>query len=131
MDIAGRVTLAKNGDEQQLAAFKEARAGHRLHPTTGEGKHRGWQPRDGTVSPEMLMAVTNREITAGRLTADDPIRQLAVKAAASPHLSHAEMVEKTEAKKRSEVSIQNLVKELTIHTGHQHRRCAREDREGV
>jgi TPR repeat protein len=114
MDIA-ESHLAKNGDEQQLAAFREARADDYTRLLVKESTVDG--TTDGTVSPEMLMAVTNREITAGRLTADDPIRQVAVKAAASPHLSHAEMVEKTEAKKRSEVSIQNLVKELTSTQG--------------
>jgi hypothetical protein len=66
----------------------------------------------GTVSPELFMAVTNREIVAGRMTADDPIRQVAVKAAASPHASHAELLERAEAKKGSDMSIESLVKEL-------------------
>jgi hypothetical protein len=114
MDIA-ESHLAKNGDEQQLAAFREARADDYTRLLVKESTVDG--TTDGTVSPEMLMAVTNREISAGRLTADDPIRQVAVKAAASPHLSQAELVEKTEAKKRSEVSIHNLVKELTSTQG--------------
>jgi type VI protein secretion system component VasK len=59
------------------------------------------------------MAVTNREIAAGRMTPDDPIRQLAVKAAAAPHLSHAESLAQEEAKKRSDAAIQSLANELT------------------
>ncbi len=68
---------------------------------------------EGTISPEALMAVTNREISAGRMSPDDPIRQLAVKAAAAPHLSHAESLAQEEAIKRSDAAIQSLANELT------------------
>jgi len=42
----------------------------------------------------MLMAVTNREIAAGRMTQDHSLRKIAVDGAAVPHLSHAELLAK-------------------------------------
>lgn len=51
-------------------------------------------PGGGDVSVERLMAVTNREIAAGRMTEDHTLRRMAVEGAAAPHLSHAELVEK-------------------------------------
>ena len=61
------------------------------------------------LSPDLLMQVTNREIAAGRMTPDDPIRQVAVKAVASPHPSHAELLAKAEARKASDMSILSLI----------------------
>ena len=103
--------LAKNGTEQQLAEFREARADDYTKLVVKESTVDG--TREGTISPEAFMAVTNREIAAGRMTPDDPIRQLAVKAAAAPHLSHAESLAQEEAKKRSDAAIQSLANELT------------------
>jgi hypothetical protein len=44
------------------------------------------------VSVEMLMAVTNREIAAGRMTEEHSVRKAAVRCAAAPHASHAELL---------------------------------------
>jgi KaiC/GvpD/RAD55 family RecA-like ATPase len=57
-------------------------------------------------------SMTNREIAAGGMALDDPIPQVAVTAAASPHLSHAELLARAAAKERSDVSIESLVNEL-------------------
>ena len=103
--------LAKNGTELQLAEFREARADDYTKLVVKESTVDG--TLEGTISPEAFMAVTNREIAAGRMTPDDPIRQLAVKAAAAPHLSHAESLAQEEAKKRSDAAIQSLANELT------------------
>jgi len=51
-------------------------------------------PGGGDVSVEMLMAVTNREIAAGRMTEDHSLRKIAVERAAIPHLSNAELLAK-------------------------------------
>jgi hypothetical protein len=48
----------------------------------------------GDVSVDMLMAVTNREIAAGRMTEHQSMRKIAVEGAAAPHLSHAELLAK-------------------------------------
>ena len=42
----------------------------------------------------MLMAATNREIAAGRMTEDHALRKMAVEGAAAPHPSHSELVAK-------------------------------------
>jgi hypothetical protein len=57
----------------------------------------------GDVSVEAMMAVTNREIAAGRMTEDHSIRKNAVEFAAAPHLSHAELVAK-QAKLKAEAA---------------------------
>jgi hypothetical protein len=98
--------LAKTSTEEQLAAFRETRADDYTRLLVKESTV------DGTVSPEMLMAVTNREISAGRMTVDDPIRKYAVTTAASPHPSHAELLERAEVKMRSDMSIESLVNDL-------------------
>ena len=49
-------------------------------------------PGGGQISVEMLMAVTNREIEAGRMAEDHSMRKIAVDGVAAPHFSHAEMV---------------------------------------
>jgi TPR repeat protein len=103
--------LAKNGTERQLAEFREARADDYTKLLVKESTVDGTV--EGTISPEAFMAVTNREIAAGRMTPDDPIRQLAVKAAAAPHLSHADSLAQEEAKKRSDAAIQSLANDLT------------------
>jgi len=48
----------------------------------------------GDVSIERLMAVTNREVAAGRMTEDHSLRKLAVQSAAAPHMSDTELVAK-------------------------------------
>jgi hypothetical protein len=110
MDIA-EFFVAKAGDAKRLAEFKEARAKDYSRLIFRESADDG--TLSGQLSPEMLMAVTNREIQAGRLSPDDPIRQIAVSQAAAPHLSHAEMVAKAKARKASDMSIQSLIDELT------------------
>lgn len=57
--------------------------------TVGSGS-----PGGGDVSVEMLMAATNREIAAGRMTEDHALRKMAVEGAAAPHPSHSELVAK-------------------------------------
>lgn len=98
--------LAKNATAEELAAFREARADDYTKLIVQESCV------DEDVSPEMLMAVTNREIAGGRMTADDPIRQVAVKAAAAPHASHAEMLERARAKREGDVEVKGLLEEL-------------------
>ena len=85
MDVAEN-WHATHGTAEALAAFRKARIDDYTQLLVNESCV------DGNVSPEMLMFVTNREIAAGRLPVDDPIRQVAVKAAGSPHPSHAEML---------------------------------------
>ena len=48
----------------------------------------------GDISVDMLMAVTNREIEAGRMTEEHSLRKIAVEGASALHLSHAELVAK-------------------------------------
>jgi hypothetical protein len=48
----------------------------------------------GDISLDMLMAVTNREIAAGRMTEDHSARKLAAEGVAAPHPSHAELLAK-------------------------------------
>jgi len=98
--------IAKSGDETKLAKFRDARADDYTRLLVNESSV------DENVSTEMLMAVTNREIAAGRMKHDDPIRQLALKAAAAPHLSHAELLSKAEAKRQSDMSIEGLLDEI-------------------
>lgn len=98
--------IATTGDEKALATFRETRADDYTRLLVKESSV------DENVSTEMLMAVTNREIAAGRMKHDDPIRQLALKAAAAPHLSHAELLSKAEAKRKSDMSIEGLLNEI-------------------
>lgn len=98
--------IATTGDEKTLVKFRELRADDYTRLLVNESSV------DETVSTEMLMAVTNREIATGRMKQDDPIRQIAVKAAAAPHLSHAELLSKAEAKRKSEMSIEGLLNEI-------------------
>jgi hypothetical protein len=50
-------------------------------------------PGGGDVSVELLKAVTDREIAAGRMTEDHSLRQLALTTFAAPHLTHAQLLE--------------------------------------
>jgi hypothetical protein len=45
------------------------------------------------VSVELLKAVTDREIAAGRMTEDHSLRRLALTTFAAPHLTHAQLLE--------------------------------------
>jgi hypothetical protein len=75
MDVA-ESWHAKHGTAEQLAACREARADDYTKLLVMESTVDGTM--DGPVSPELLMAATNREIAAGRMTVDDPIRKYAV-----------------------------------------------------
>lgn len=55
-----------------------------------------------TPSPEMLDAVTQREVAAGRMAPDDELRTLVKAAVFAPHYSHAELVAMEEEKRRAE-----------------------------
>lgn len=110
MDVA-ESWHAKHGTEEQLAAFREARADDYTKLLVQESTHDG--TLEGKVSPEAFMAVTNREIAAGRMTPKDPIRQAAVMAAAAMALpSDAELLAQEAARKRADASIENLTNEL-------------------
>jgi hypothetical protein len=98
--------IAKTGAAEQLAAFQKGRICDYTSFIAQESEV------DGTVSPDMLVAVTNREIAAGRMTEDDPMRLAAVNAAAVPHPSHAELLAKAEAKNKATISIERLLNEL-------------------
>jgi hypothetical protein len=105
MDIA-ESHLEKSGDVQRLAQFREARADDCARLLVRESSV------GEDLSPEMCMAVTDREIAAGRLTPADPIRQVAVKAAAAPDPSHAELLARAKAREASDMSIETLINEL-------------------
>jgi hypothetical protein len=80
MDIA-ETTIAP----EDLEKFREARARHYSTFVVQEALV-------GTnVCVETLFAVTEREITAGRMLPDHTLRQLAVKQMTEPHLSRAEL----------------------------------------
>jgi hypothetical protein len=55
----------------------------------------------GDISGDMLMAVTNREIAAGRMTENHSLRKIAVEGAAVPHLSHAELIANADLKEEA------------------------------
>ena len=108
--------IAKNGTEKELAEFREARAQDYDKLLVKESTVNG--TLKGTVVPHVLMAVTNREIAAGRITPADSIRQVAVNLAASiPQPSHVELLEQAEAKKRADVLIDRLLHELKTPGG--------------
>jgi hypothetical protein len=113
MDIA-EFFVAGSGDAKRLAEFRDARADDYSRLLVTESTVDG--TLNGEVSPEMFMAITNREIAAGRLSPDDPIRQVAVKAAAAPHPSHAEQLAKAEGRKASDMSIQSLIEYMKTAT---------------
>jgi hypothetical protein len=120
MDIA-EFFVMKAGDAKRLAEFKEARehdyATLLVKESCVGGELKDGELKGGEVSAEMLMRVTNREISAGRLAADDPgVRQLALKLAGEPHPSHAELLEKAEARKASDMSIQSLIEFMKTAT---------------
>lgn len=100
MDQVDR-NLESRGEVQLLADIREARAqDYKIFiyqectvgldtPVVG-----------GDISVDMLMAVTNREIAAGRMTEDHSARKIAVEGAAAPHPSHAELLAKHAKLKR-------------------------------
>jgi hypothetical protein len=99
--------IAHSGTEQELAEFREKRADDYTRLLVKESSVAD------IVSPVAFMAVTNREIAVGRLTPDDPIRQMALKTAAViPHPSHTELMAMADAKERSDMSIDALINEM-------------------
>jgi len=110
MDVA-EAYFVKKGDQQELAKFREARADDYAKLLVQESTDDG--TINGKVSTEALMAATNREIAAGRMTSNDPIRQVATMAAAAMALpSDAELLAQEEARKRADTVIENLINEL-------------------
>ena len=94
MDQAERNLAVRDHQQESLEQLKRARAQHYKRfivreCTVGAGSAGG-----GDMSVEMLMAVTNREIAAGRMTEEHELRRMALEGAAAPHLSHAELVGK-------------------------------------
>ncbi len=76
-------------------------------------------PGGGDVSVEMLMAVTDREIAAGRMTEEHSMRKIAVEGAAAPHLSHADLIAKHanlkhKAQKGDETAAKTLLQKLKM-----------------
>jgi len=93
MDATERTLIAKN-EAELLSNFRAAREQDYKICIVQEctvGLH---SPGGGDVSVERMMAVTNREIAAGRMTEQHSLRQIAVQGAAAPHLSDAQLVEK-------------------------------------
>lgn len=88
-------TLSARGDQGALLEdFKKARAQDYKIFIVQESTVGLDSPGGGDVSIEMLMAVTNREIAAGRMGEDHSLRRIAMEGAAAPHLSHAELLAK-------------------------------------
>lgn len=87
--------LARGGYEKELASLREANAYEYKSLLYQESLVGLETPVVGAdISVERLMAVTNREIAAGRMTEEHSLRKIAVQCAAAPHLSHAELLAK-------------------------------------
>jgi hypothetical protein len=93
LDQAER-NLAARGEDEALEQLKVARAKCYRAFVVRECTVGHDSPGGGDVSVEMLMAATNREIAAGRMSEDHPLRKMAVEGAAAPHLSHAQLIAK-------------------------------------
>lgn len=64
------------------------------------------ESRVGTnICPETLFQVTEREVAAGRMAADEPLRVLAVEGMAAPHLSRAALIAIAEEEERKANSL--------------------------
>ncbi len=94
MDQAERNLLTRGDQEELLEKLKRLRAQYYEKLIVQECTVGLGSPGGGDVSVDMLMAVTDREIAAGRMTEDRALRRMAVEGAAAPHLSHAELVAK-------------------------------------
>jgi hypothetical protein len=86
--------VAKTGTPEQLAEFQTARAQDYNLFIVKESLVGVESSGGGDVSVEMLMAVTDRELAAGRITEDHRLRKLAVEGCAAPHLTHTELLAK-------------------------------------
>jgi hypothetical protein len=93
MDQAER-NLAARDQGELLEQLKKARAQYYKTFIVKECTVGAESPGSGDVSVEMLMAATNREIAAGRMTEGHALRRMAVEGAAAPHMSHAQLVAK-------------------------------------
>ncbi len=93
MDLTERNLIANN-EAELLEKFREAREQDYRICIVKECTVGLNSPGGGDVSVERMMAVTNREMAAGRMTQQHTLRQLAVNGAAAPHLSDAQLVEK-------------------------------------
>jgi hypothetical protein len=94
MDIA-EAHVAKTGTQQQLEELQKARAYDYKSLVIQECMVGLDSPVvGGDVSVEMLMAVTAREVAAGRMTEDHSVRKLAITASAAPYLTHAQLLER-------------------------------------
>jgi hypothetical protein len=91
MDLIERNLTSRGDQEALLADFRKARAQDYNTFIYQECTVGLDSPGGGDISVEMLMAVTNREIAAGRMTEDHSARKIAVESAAAAHLSHAEL----------------------------------------
>jgi hypothetical protein len=85
-------TLTNRGEVALLADIKKARAQDYKIFIAQESTVGLDSPGGGQISIEVLMAVTNREIEAGRMTEDHSMRKIAVEGAAAPHFSHTQML---------------------------------------
>ena len=80
MDIA-ETTIVPDS----LETFRESRRKHYLSHVVQEATV------GGNVCVETLLAVTSREIAAGRMSENDDVRKAAVDGCAAPHLTRAEL----------------------------------------
>jgi len=94
LDQAERNLVARGGQEELLEKLKKERAQYYRAFIVKECTVGFDSSAGGDVSVEMLMAVTNREIAAGRMNEENPLRKMAVEGAAAPHPSHGELVAK-------------------------------------
>lgn len=113
MDVA-ESWHAAHSTQQELAAFKEARAADYGRLLVKESTVDG--TLDGALSYETLKAVTDREIAAGRMTEDYSLRRAALDGCAAPHLTHGELLARAEAKTRADMSIERLLNEMKAAT---------------
>jgi len=93
-DRVERVLAARDGEDELLANFRAANAYEYKSLLYQECLVAAGSPEGGDISVEKLMAVTDREIAAGRMTEDHTLRKIAKQCAAAPHLSHTELVAK-------------------------------------
>jgi hypothetical protein len=93
-DRVERVLAARAGQDELLANFRATNGDEYKSLLYQECLVAGGSPEGGDISVEKMMAVTNREIAAGRMTEDHTLRKIAVQCAAAPHLSHAELLAK-------------------------------------
>jgi hypothetical protein len=85
--------LAKNSPEK-LAEFQKARAQDYNLLLVKETTVGLDSPGGGDVSVELLKAVTDREVAAGRMNEEHVLRKLAVDGCAAPHPTHAQLLAK-------------------------------------